>query len=194
MIARLAAVVAAAALAGGCSRATPDMAVCHAGMPQPAQLLADPVFASLAYKVYREITPSRPWAYAIWADSRFEYVTALEYVLVPARDARDFDDLCANAISMRFTLPAGDEQRRKVKVFARAVAPAAGEAADTLERRILSVLDSGDKMRLRGEFRGVTLEAGQLVHPSRGEFFIVTFTWPAPAGNLAQPAATIGSK
>jgi len=178
MGARLAAAIVALILAG-CSGGS-DPAVCYPEMPRASQLLADPAFAELKYHVHQEPNWNRPVGSDLWGDARFDYATGIQYLLVPAKDRKSVGDLCAFAVSMRFAIPPREVDQRKMRAFAQAVAPAAKVDAAAFEKQLAEVLRSGDKFRPRAMANPLALEAGKLFHPQRGDFFLVTVTWPTP--------------
>jgi hypothetical protein len=165
---------------GGCSSSETSVPGCATGIPPASQLLADPAFAALRFHKKDEFDIRRGFGYDLWADSKFEYRTALEYSLVPTAHARSDDDLCAFAIALRFGMPANDEDKRRLSVLARAVGAASSADAAGLESRLLAVLQSGDKFRPRGLWADTAVEAGALTHPARGDFFMVKLAWTKP--------------
>ena len=164
---------------------TADPPVCQSGMPRASQLRADPAFEDLQFYTHLPKSHLRPIPYEVWGNSKFEYTSALEYALAMNANPKSQDDECAYAISLRFSYPGKDPDRRKLRAFSQAVAPAAGIDAATLEKSMADVIASGDKYRERKlELKtGVNVEAGKLFHPTRGEFFMFTVTWPRPVGS-----------
>ncbi len=136
--------------------------------------------ATLTFHKGQPYDPRRGVGYELWGDSRFDYRTGLEYALVPAGDGAAEGRLCTNAITMRLSLPADETAPAKLAALARNVAPGVGIDAAALQSRLSAVLASGDKYRARGAAGAAELQAGKLMHPSRGEFFMATFTWPRP--------------
>jgi len=178
-IARLAALVAVATLLAACSSAKSGYPACDPAVPPPTKLLADPAFASLTFHKNDQYDVRRGFGYDLWADSKFEFRTGLEYALVPRPGGKTEDDLCSFGATLRFALPADEADRRKLSVFAHGVTATAAEG-DALAARLTQVLASGDKLRPRGMSGTAELEAGRLAHPSRGDFFMVKLTWPKP--------------
>jgi len=174
------AAAAALVIAGGCSGDSVDATGCYPGIPPASQFLRDPEFASLTFHNGQQFEVRRGFGYHIWADSKFDYRTGLEYSIAPKADARSELDVCAFATALRFGLPAGDAEKKKLAVFARAMAPAAKTDPAAFEAQLASILASGDKFRFRTAGPDPLLEAGQLMHPSRGAFFMVKLTWPRP--------------
>ena len=179
-----AALAAIVVVLSGCET-PPDVPPCEAGMPTASQLRTDPSFAELKYHAYQPSGAVRPVAHDIWADAKFEYGSAIEYAVVKRADAKSIGDDCAFAVSLRFLYPGRDVDRRKLKVFTQALAPAVGVDAGALDAAMLDTAASGDKYRARAIGAGgskVAIEAGRLFHPTRGEFFMMTATWPKPVG------------
>ena len=178
---RAAIALVAVALAG-CSSGQTDIPLCYAGMPPPSRILSDPAFGALQYHIHQSPNWHRPHASDLWADAKFEYRTGLQYASAPVKEPKSPEDLCAFSIEMRFTLPPQPEDDRKLQVFAREVAPASGLDAATLEKKIREVLASGDKYRPRDLGGKARVRAGKLFHATRGDFFLLTFTWARPDG------------
>ena len=179
---RIATLMGAVMVLAGCS-ASGDPPACHPGIPLASQLRQDPAFEALKFHVYQQPKPLKPIPYDVWADAKFEYLSALEYALATKKDAKSFGDECAYAVSLRFAYPGREIDRRKLTVFTQAVAPAAGMDAKTLEKSMLDVISSGDKYRPRKIEGKAEIEAGRLFHPTRGDFFMFTVTWPKPEGS-----------
>lgn len=177
---RAAAVLAVAVALAGCSGGQEDVALCHAGMPPPSRILGDPAFGALRFHIHQSPNWHRPRSSDLWADAKFEYRTGVEYASAPVKEPKGPEDLCAFSISMRFMLPPGPEDRRKLQVFAESIAPGANVDAAQLEAKLAEVLDGGDKFRKRPLGGDVSFEAGKLFHPVRGDFFMVTVEWPKP--------------
>jgi hypothetical protein len=174
------AVLFAVALAGCTSRSI-DYPACEARIPTPAPLLADPAFAPLKYSRLDQYDVRRGFGYAVWADSKFEFRLALDYLLVPRPGGKTEDDLCGYGMSLRFAVPAEEEDKRRLAAFARNVAGGLAMDPAAFDAQLAGVLASGDKFRARANAAGATVEAGLLPHPSRGDFFMVKLTWPKPA-------------
>jgi hypothetical protein len=170
-----------AVVLSGCSRSAIDYPACQASIPTPAPLLADPVFAPLKYSRLDQYDVRRGFGYAVWADSKFEFRLALDYLLVPRPGGKTEDDLCGYGISLRFAVPAEDDDKRRLAAFARSVAPGIGMDPAAFEKELAAVLASEDKFRAREHAGATSVEAGRLPHPSRGDFFMVKVTWPKPA-------------
>jgi hypothetical protein len=164
----------------GCSSGGADPTPCYADMPRASSLLADPAFAAFTHHVNQPPNWHRPAGSDLWADARFDYASGLQYQSASVKDPKASDDLCAFAISMRFSIPPRDIDMRKLHAFAQAVAPAVKVDAAALEARLGEVLRSGDKFRPRESASQVAIEAGKLYHPTRGDFFLVSLTWPTP--------------
>jgi hypothetical protein len=177
---RIAAAGIMALAVAGC---TADPPGCHPGMPLSSQLRADPAFSTLVYHSHHARRPLRPIPYDFWADEKFDYAAALQYQLALKSDAKSPDDECTYAISMRFQFPGHDLDRRRLHVFSQAVAPAAGMDAAMLEGQMLEVIRTADKYRPREAIKGkAEISAGRLYHQTRGDFFLMTVTWPKPEG------------
>jgi hypothetical protein len=177
---RIAALIASACVVAACGDVDPP--VCHEGMPLSSSLRADPAFGAFKYHMHHQARPLRPVPCEIWADGKFEYNAALEYALVPQKDPKGPGDECANALALRFSYPGRDIDRQRLKVFSQAVAPAAGLDGASLESALRQVIASGDKYRPRDLGGKARIRAGKLFHATRGEFFLVTLTWPRPDG------------
>lgn len=174
------AAAAALAIAGGCSGDKVDTVGCYPGIPSSSQFLNDPEFANLTYHNGQQFEIRRGFGYHIWADSKFDYRTGLEYMVAPKPDARSEVDVCAFATALRFAVPAGEPEKRKLSIFARALAPVLKADPSAFEAQVAAILASGEKYRLRSGGHEPLVEAGQLVHPSRGPFFMLKVTWPRP--------------
>jgi len=152
---------------------------CNAGMPPQSQFLRDPAFATLKSHSMQEIRPWREFGYDLWSDA--DYTSGLEYALAPTKDTRNWDDLCAFAITLRFAVPPKEIDQQKLHLVASAIAQSQKVDPKGLEAQLEAVIRSGDELRPRPSMGPVKVEAGQLVHQTRGPFFMVTFTWPRPA-------------
>ena len=177
---RAAAFLLVGAVLGGCTSQTAHYESCVTGIPASEQLLADPAFAPLTYHKVNHFEQRRGYGYSTWADSKFEFRNALEYLLVRRPGGKTDDDMCSYGISLRVAVPAQQEELRRLAVFARSLAPAIGKDPAALERELAAVLASNDKFRDRSAGATPMLEAGRLAHPSRGDFFMVKVTWPKP--------------
>src|SRR5437016_4783116 len=93
MVARRALLAICSCLCVGCSQLD-DLPGCQPGIPPAARFLRDPAFAALKYHTRQQLNLQRQIAYDLWADSRFEYMSGLEYTLAPQPNARSYDDLC----------------------------------------------------------------------------------------------------
>jgi hypothetical protein len=173
-----------AGVLAGCADADPP--VCHPGMPLASELRRDPAFKQLTYYLHQEPRPLKPTPYDMWADSKAEFATALQYVLArpaAAALAPGAPRECAYGISLSFRYPVRDADRPKLTAYSKAVAPAAGLDAAALEAKMLEVISSGDKYRSRDVGGKAEVWAGKLFHPARGDFFLVSLTWPRPPGS-----------
>lgn len=174
--AKLAALLAVAAVLAACG--TREAPVCSAAMPSPAALRADPAFASLTFHKHSDYDVRRGVGYDLWGDSRFEYRSALEFQLVPAAGARSDDDLCVDAISLRFVAPVDAEKARSmIAALVGAVAPRSRADPAVLRRDLEHALEEGSKYALVTSGDGMAVHAGRVAHPVRGEVFVVSFSW-----------------
>lgn len=168
--------IAAAMLAASCDydRAPP---ACSTAMPPPEAFLKDPAFAALSYHKRADYEVIRGQGYDLWADSRFIYRAGLEFSLVPVAGGNE-DRLCAKAVALRIALPLSEQDRQHVAAFVRI----ASKGAMLDEKRLVGVLEKrlvdGDKYGAIALESGVAVEGGRVTHPSRGDFFVVAFSWP----------------
>jgi len=162
--------------AASCDYSAPPQA-CSTAMPPSAAFVQDAAFAPLHYHRRTDYEVVRGTGYDLWADSRFIYRAGLEFTLVPAPGA-NADRLCARAVALRMALPLREEDRRRLSAFVHIASH--GTLLD--EKHLLDVLEkrlaAGDKYGAIALESGVTIEGGRVTHPSRGEFFVVAFSWP----------------
>ena len=167
-----------ALLLAGCGGEGKETPPCTAGMPRASELLADPAFASLRNHKRVEYEIRRGVGYDLWGDSRFEYRAGLEFELVPAKGARNDDDLCVQAIALRLAEPGDDAARKRmVGALARAVAEHSALDAPKLTARVVDTMGTDAKYHLLAREGPVSMSAGRVAHPTRGDFFVVTFSW-----------------
>jgi hypothetical protein len=148
-------------------------------MPVASQVLADPAFRDLTYYRHSDMWLGRGFANDLWGDAKFDYRAGLEFSLVPARDRKTPGDFCVNAVALRMFLPAAQSQAR-LDAFVRIMSARTQLDAQPLGKRIAAAFASRDKYRPLFTEKGVTVEAGRLEHPNRGEFFLVTLSIPRP--------------
>jgi hypothetical protein len=153
---------------------------CHAGIPSAAQLLSDPAFAALTFHKREDYNVMRGIGYDVWGDARFEYRTALQFSLIPVAGARSDDELCVQAVSLKFALPAEPQSRERLRGFTRLLALSSGLDAARLQAQLEQALDKGDKFHVIEAVGAVSVQGGTLMHPTRGAFFVVSFDWKAP--------------
>jgi hypothetical protein len=168
------------ALVGGCGVDSAEAPACNASMPGRAQFLKDPAFAALKYHKRVEYDVTRGVGYDVWGDSRFDYRVSLEFTLVPTKGARNDDDLCAQAVSLRVALPAHEDARPSLEAFVRAAAARDSLDARKLAGQLAELMAGGAKYRLVAHQGAVSIDAGRVSHPVRGEFFVASFTWASP--------------
>jgi len=169
--------LALAACSGGDFRETPP---CYPEIPASRRILERVEFAPLRYHKRAEYMIQRTVGYDLWADTKFEYRAALEFTRVPAKNPRSYDDLCVSSVSLRLAAPAQERSQAMLRALVAEIAPAARMDAAKLQQQIASVTASSAKYREVAREGPVTVEAGMLAHPARGEFFIVSFAWPRP--------------
>jgi len=175
----------AALVLAGCEVADPP--VCHPGIPRASQLRAEPTLSALKYHTHIPRRAMSPTAYDFWADGKYEYNLSLQYLLAPKKDATRNEDLCAHGISLRFRYPGTPADRERLRVFSRAVAPAAGLDAQNFEARMLRLIATNDKYRPRLDVEGnAKLWAGRLYHQGRGDYFVMTLLWEQPDSPFAR--------
>lgn len=151
---------------------------CAPGMPSARELQSDPAFASLTYHKNTVYEIRRGVGYDLWGDARFEYRAALEYELVPMKGGRSDDDVCAQAISLRFVEPVDSSTAvPMIGALARRVAAHTPLDAAEVRAEAVALLASGEKYRLLSTRGPISIYAGRVAHPVRGEIFVLTFSW-----------------
>jgi len=174
-IARSAAVLSLAAALAGCGER--DLAPCSPGLPHSSELLGDPAFSALTYHRRVEYEARRGVAYDLWGDARFEYRTGLEFELVPVEGGRGADELCMRSVSLRFAEPASAATARPMlHALIDRVAAHSTLDASVLESRLAQLLEIGAPYGLAMRQGAIEVDAGRITHPSRGEFFVVSFS------------------
>ena len=169
-----------ACVLAGCQMQASEAPPCRPGIPAAETLLRDPAFASLTYHRREDFDIVRGIGYDVWGDARFEYRTALQFSLVPMAGARNEDDLCVQAVSLKVALPADAAAEGRLRTFTRTLARAAGLEEEGLQARLAAALEKGEKFHVVEAAGPVTVDGGTLVHPVRGAFFLVSFAWKAP--------------
>ena len=170
----------AACAVPGCGLVDQETPPCRAGMPAQAQLLRDSAFQSLAYHRRLEFEVTQGLGYDVWADSRFEYRSALQFSLVPMKGARSDDQLCFRSVGLRLALPMDARQEAMLPAFLRDMATGTALDVAGIQAQLADMRARGEKYRAISRGAGVTVEAGVVSHPSRGDFFVVGFAWPEP--------------
>jgi hypothetical protein len=169
-----------ACVLAGCQMQVSDAPPCRPAIPTAATLLRDPAFAPLTFHRRENYDFVRGIGYDVWGDARFEYRTALQFSLVPAPGARNEDDLCVQAVSLKLALPVDGVSGERLRAFTRALARAAELDEERLRVRLAAALEKGEKFHAIEAAGPVRVEGGTLVHPVRGDFFLVSFAWKAP--------------
>lgn len=159
-----------------CGMVSNEPAACRAGIASAHELLQLPVFAPLAYHKRVEFEIRRGMGYDVWADARFEYRSALEFSLVPRPGAANDDELCVQAVSLKIATPADDSRRALLRAFVRAAAERASTDAAALQSKLDEMMASGAPYRAIVREPELTVSAGHVSHPTRGEFFVVEFS------------------
>jgi len=151
---------------------------CAAGMPPLAKLRADPAFSALTFHRHVDYEVRRGAGYELWGDARFGYRDAIEFQTVRPPSARSDDDVCVNAVSLRFVEPV-EPARAKPMIAALLRAVVANSTSDlaTAPSDIERALATGAKYALLARSGPLTVYAGRIAHPVRGEVFVVSFSW-----------------
>ncbi len=164
----VAALLLAALLPAGCGFLDQEPPACRAGMPVPASLRADPAFAALKYHRRIDFDVTRGVGYDVWGDAKYEYATALQFSLRPVPGGR--------GDALRLTMPPNPDQQAMVAAFLRDMGRAQG-VVDAAPARVEAMIARRDKYRDISRTQEVSFGAGVVVHPTRGEFFVVGFDW-----------------
>ncbi len=146
-------------------------------MPPPSAIIHDPALASLTYHKRVNFDIIRGIGYDLWADSRFDYRTGLEFTLVPIKGASTEDQLCAKAMALRIALPADDAAQRKLGAFVRGASAGTKIDPEKVLSRLAGRMTSGEKYGEILKEYGIAVEGGKVIHPTRGEFFVAAFDW-----------------
>lgn len=162
----------------GCEMAPSEPPRCNPAMPAQAEFLRDPAFAPLTYHKRVEFDARRGNAYDLWADSKFEYSTGLQFSLV-SRGTTSQDRLCVQSVALKFALPPDRKQRERLRAFVLKAAASTKADAKRLEARLEELIARGEKYQSILKDASITVEAGAVTHAVRGDFFVVTFAWPS---------------
>jgi len=162
---------------GGCGIAESEPPACRAGIPAQGELLRLPAFASLTFHRRTNYDVKRGAGSDLWADSKFEYRAALDFILVPSRNASLGARYCVDGLSIKLALPLDEPRREMLRSLAGSVAARTGWKADQLQARLDDLVAKREKYRPIAREAGVSTEAGRVSHPNRGELFVVAFIW-----------------
>lgn len=167
----------AAIAVAGCGMAEPEPAPCRAGMPAQGELLRAPAFASLEYHRRTNFDVSRGAGADLWADSKFDFKSGVEYSLVPAKNAASGARYCADALSIKLALPLDERRREMLRAFVQAAGSGTALRPAAVQARVDEALAQRSKYRAVASAGGVSAEAGTVTHPTRGDLFVVAFIW-----------------
>jgi hypothetical protein len=169
-------VAAAAITLAGCGLES-GMPACTAGIPAQAELLRDPAFAALKYHKRTPFDISRGAGFDLWADSKFEFKSGVEFSIVPSPNEAAGARYCTDAVTVTLALPLDDSRREMLRAFVRTAPQATALRGKDLQARIDEMLASGAKYRALAAAGGVSAQAGAVSHPNRGDLFVVAFIW-----------------
>lgn len=174
-LARSAAGFAVAATLAACGAR--DLPSCSPALPPASDLLADPVFSALTFHHHVEYEARRGVGYDLWGDARFEYRRGLEFELAPVEGGSGSNELCVQSVSLRIAQPAAAASARPMlDALVRRMAAHSTLDAATLESRLVRLLESETPYGVVMRQGALEVDAGRITHPSRGEFFVVSFS------------------
>ena len=167
---------AVALVVAGCGLGEREPPSCRAGIPSQQDLLGLPAFAPLTFHRRSTFDASRGAGFDLWADAKFEYKSALEFSHVPARNASAGARFCVDALSVKLALPMDEPRREMLRSFVKKVLGGTA-SAERLQAQLDELVAKKEKYRPIATEAGVSVEAGTLSHPNRGELFVVAFIW-----------------
>lgn len=168
-----------AAGVSGCRLGMPETAMCDSAMPSPDKLLAAQELEPLKYYTRINYQVARGAGFDIWADSKFEYGAALQYSIVPRRGTVDGGQYCANAVTLRLAWPLDEVHRKMLTAFVVGAASQTTINRPDLQASLALEIANGEKYHAVARQGAVSVEAGRLSHPNRGDFFAIAFLWHA---------------
>ena len=98
---------------------------------------------------------------------------------MPAGSAQSEKELCSRGVALRLAAPLDGARTETLKAFVAAVAARAKLAPERLKAKIDERLAKRGKYEPIAADGPVSVEAGFVPHPTRGDVFIVSFGWPS---------------
>lgn len=159
-------------LLSGCGGTKNELPVCDTRIPLSASFLDHPEFASLQYHKQGQYTFDEQKGYDMWADSKFEFNSGLQFIFVP-KIQHVTDTFCVNGLLLQLKLPLNANQMTMLSLFNQIISTHTGLDANQMKQKLNKLLFAKDKFRLIAEKNGAQVNAGLVHHQYRGDFFIV---------------------
>ena len=86
---------------------------------------------------------------------------------------------CANAVTLRLAWPLDEVHRKMLTAFVVGAASQTTINRPDLQASLALEIANGEKYHAVARQGAVSVEAGRLSHPNRGDFFAIAFLWHA---------------